>query len=266
MDTWIILKKELSYYGIRVISGKRCQTYKADGSLKTQGIVRLIQRIGKQIEEQKKLLLFLWKEIVKLLQEKNENPDLILDTKLVDLFIFSLQDFSKFLLCFDETENSIFSKIIDSALNRDIKTFTSFQISKLSDYKISVDWIHRTISRLLYIRKMLAYALIGQKKIIGKKLKVIKVAKGGAGISGPWAHLDLPMEERVYPFRSEEDNVMGRSKEKKRQRRYVKNLQTYNSEGNVAEGHYWRELRNEPYSWYDRKSEEPYPHRYLLNY
>jgi hypothetical protein len=256
MDTWEILQKELNYYGIRVIKGKRCQLYRDGVDLVTTGIVRALRQFKKDIEEQKKILLFLWEDVADLLQKEEDNNMLLYDERMVDLFIFSLQDLSKFLMCFDGMENSMFSHIIDNALSKDISNFSKEQISKLPDYKISIDWSLRLINRLMYIVKLLSYAILGPDKISSCGVKVAR------GVSGPWSRLNLPMEERKWPF--EEIEMARITKDKQQQRRYTKSLENYNK-GGVGEGHYWRELRNEPFSWDKRGDEDPYPSRHSLS-
>jgi len=32
----------------------------------------------------------------------------------------------------------------------------------------------------------------------------------------------------------------------------------------ITEGYYWREIRNEPFSWYNRADDSPYPQRDTL--
>lgn len=255
MDTWLVLEKELDYYGIRLIGNKKCQFCNERGSFSSQGILKTIKEFIKEIKNQKKLLLSLWEDVSQLLQYKT-NKSLICDEKMINLFIFSLKDLSKFLICFD-LDQSDFNKQINSALNRDINSFSREQILKLPDYKISIDWVHRNIHRLMYICKLLSYVSVGQESIAKYLMKNAK------GVSGPWSNLDLPLRERVWPF--EDDYLFGRSKDKKRQTRYRKGFENYNSSQFVGEGHYWRELRNEPFSWADRGTEDPYAHRSLLN-
>jgi hypothetical protein len=208
------------------------------------------------VNKRKKLLLDLWGETAQLLEQRSDIPDVV-DEKVTKLFVFSLKDLAKFLLCFDDVEDSIFQKNITEALNRDITSFTREQLYELPNYKISIDWIYRQISILLYLKNLLLFASIGKDKV--NSYEVIKLAKG---ISGPWAHLDLPMEERVFSFGKELETRM---RAKQRQRRYRKGFENYNGDGRVGEGHYWRELRNEPFSWYNRNFDDPYPSRYLLS-
>ena len=259
MDTWVLLQKELSYYGIRLINDRKCEIRNNEGKIKTQGIIRSIRELNQSIKKQKNNLLFLWKGVVDILQMKNYNR-VPIDNKMVDLFVFSLKDLSKFLLCFEDMDESEFQEAIDFALNQDIKSFNKEQIYTLPDYKISIDWIHRYVSRMLYISNLLSFAAIGKKHISKYDLKLANTVKLARGISGPWSNLDLPFRERIFPFGQE---VKKREKAKRRQRRYRKGLENYNAPG-VGEGHYWRELRNEPFSWNDRKTEDPYPHRNIM--
>jgi len=254
MDTWEILTKELSYYGIRLIDDKKCIIYNDEGQSKTQGIIRAVRELKQNIKKQATILSSLWSEVVELLQDGTYNK-VPIDDKMVGLFIFSLKDLSKFLLCFEDFDNSGYQICIDNALSRDIKSFSKEQIYELPDYKITIDWIHRYIGRLIYISNLLSFAATGKKNISQYDMKLAR------GIAGPWSNLDLPMLERVFPFGQE---VQRREKAKRRQRRYRKGLENYNNDGRVGEGHYWRELRNEPFSWNDRKFEDPYPHRNIM--
>ena len=255
MDTWTLLGEELQYYGIDLISSTKCCVYDNDKQVKIQGIISTIRSINKSIKQQKRILLLLWNEIFFILSEQDGKKEII-DEKMIDLFLFSLKDMIKFLLCFEDVEKSKYYHIVSSALTKDIEDFNKKQIYQIPDYKISIDWVSRTINRLLYISNLLSFASIGPKKISEYDIKTAK------GIAGPWSRLDLPMEERMFPFG---DELQQREKGKQKQRRYRQGLENYNGDGRVGEGHYWRELRNEPFSWFDREYEDPYSHRSLLN-
>jgi len=255
MDTWEILKKELDYYGVRLLEHGKCQIHNDTESPKIQGVIKTARQISKSINKKIEIFSSLWKELVEILNREDAPDKKIIDERIIKLFIFSLKDLSKFLLCFEELDGSEFEIAISNSLNKDIKFFSKEQIYSVSDYKISIDWAHRLISRLIYIRKLLIFASCGRKKIAEYDIKMAK------GISGPWAHLDLPMQERVFPFGGE---LHARDTQKKRQRRYRKGLENYNKPG-VGEGHYWRELRNEPFSWADRGHDDPYPSRSMLS-
>ncbi|HUS49285.1 MAG TPA: hypothetical protein VMZ91_03925 [Candidatus Paceibacterota bacterium] len=254
MDTWGLLEKELNYYGIRLINNKKCQ-FIDNEETGIQGVIQTVRILNGKITQQKKILLSLWKDVVNILKETDNNLEII-DDRMVDLFIFSLKDLLKYLQCFDKTETQPYSDAVSMSLTRDFKTFNKSQIYTIPDYKIAIDWVSRNISRLLYICNLLSLASMGRNRVSKYEIKTAK------GISGPWAHLDLPLLERVFPFGF---GLRAREKGKQKQNRYTKGLENYNGDFRVGEGHYWRELRNEPYSWSDRANESPYPTRNLLS-
>ena len=256
MDTWTTLNKELEYYGVHLIDDTRCECIMEDGRKVEQGTIKTIRMLSRSIKNHKKILASLWDNACEVLEEMSPVEEQFHDDNIKKIFIHTLKDMSKFLLIFEELQGSNLSRIIEQSLSRDINSFSSEQLSEVIDYKISIDWIHRTINRLYYICSLLAFASLGRKKVSSYDIKMAK------GISGPWANLDLPTLERVYPFEQEEQS--GREKDKQYQRRYRKGFENYNNDGRAGEGHYWREIRNEPYSWYDNNSESPYPHRNLL--
>jgi len=255
MDTWILLGKELNYYGIRLIDNKKCQIIDDNGDTKVQGVIRTIRLLNNYAQKQKEMLLSLWNEVVDTLQGVSPAPEIV-DDNIINLFIFSLKDFAQYLLCFDGIEKTKYHTAISMALTRDVKTFNRQQIYSIPDYKISIDWITRNISRLLYISKLLALACMGKNRVAKFEIKT------ATGIAGPWTRLELPLLERVFPFGHGIDE---RTKGKQKQRRYTQGLQAYNNDGRVGEGFMWRELRNEPFSWADREYEDPYPSRSLLS-
>ena len=255
MDSWALLEKELNYYGIRLINNKKCQICDDDGDISVQGVIKTVRVLNGYVKQQKKILLTLWNEVVHILQKREENNEII-DDKMISLFIFSLKDFERYLQCFDGIEITKYYNAISSSLTRDYKTFSKSQIYSIPDYKIAIDWITRNISRLLYICNLLSFASMGRKRVCQCEIKTAR------GIAGPWSRLDLPLEERVFPFGF---GLQSREKGKQKQRRYRKGLENYNGDFRVGEGHYWRELRNEPFSWADRGSEDPYPSRSILS-
>jgi hypothetical protein len=234
---------------------KKCQLCDDNGDVSVQGVIKTIRLLNKYIKQQKKLLLELWNEMSDTLQGQEGSSEII-DTDMINLFVFSLKDLIKYLLCFDGAEKSKYYMIVSQSLSKDINTFSKHQIYSIPDYKISIDWISRNISRLLYMTNLLSLASMGKKRV--SKLD-IRTAKG---VAGPWSRTGLPMEERKFPFGF---GLRSREKGKQKQKRYTDGLKEYNNDGRVGEGHYWRELRNEPYDWMDRKFEDPYPSRKMYN-
>lgn len=255
MATWEILVKELRYQGVRLVDSKKCFIDVEGGSPSAVSTLQAIRQINKAISFNKRSLLSCWRELQELLGT-NQVSSQIIDDKLVKLFVFSLKDLLNYLLCFEECDDSQLYASISNALNRDIKSFSKEQISAVPEYKMAIDWFHRTITRLYYIRKLLATAMRGQRYVAKYDVKTAR------GVSGPWSRTDLPMEERMMPFDS--DDIYDRITDKQNQRRYWLGLQNYANDRFVGEGRYWIENNIAPYSWYDREEESPYPMGYKL--
>ena len=256
-ETWEILEKELMFHGFRLLGNQRCQFTHSNKKEIESTIKAAIQFVNIQIKENKKLFSELWSDAASLLSTASTELKYVSEPS-VNLFVYSLEGLGQLLSCFNDLENTELSKAINIALQKDINNFDNNQINKLPNYKISIDWIHRLISHLIYLRSLLQFASYGPRNVNSIKIKTAR------SVSGPWANLDLGMRERVYGWWEEADNFRGRDRDIRNQARYKKGLQAYNNNGSVGEGHYWREQRNEPFSWYDRNEEDPYPHRYTL--
>jgi len=263
-NTWDILQRETAHYGIKLVDHENCQ-FKYKGKIHRTPIVIKIKILTKQISKNNTLLDSLWSELSDLLNIKNEmEVSAGVDVRLVNLFINSLKDLDSLarLLCVacQNVKTHLiqigFFKSLKSALNTDYIDFAKDVICSVPDYKMCIDWAIRKNSSLAYVRSLLRFVLSGQ---VFTNTEVVKTARG---VSGPWSNLDLPMLERVFEWEDIEDEVKGRQKDKQHQRRYRKGFENYNAPG-VGEGHYWRELRNEPYSWYSQE-DNPYPHRNVL--
>ena len=94
MDTWTLLRKELDYYGIKLIDNKKCQFCDDNGNIKIQGVIKAVRIMNKYAKKQKELLLLLWGEVVETLQEPCSIPEII-DDNMMNLFVFSLKDMVK---------------------------------------------------------------------------------------------------------------------------------------------------------------------------
>jgi len=266
LDTWKTLTNELAIYGIKLINARECSVYdkgqyinttidKVSGSVKK----RLFNN-GKVFEDELKDMLCV------IQQEQPFGTKDPVDELSLKFFIHSLKDLydlillvcGHFVLNSQELQNILPQKIKE-ALEKDYTQFPKTSILTIPDSKIILDWTFRKMSLLAYIKTLLRFAKMGPTKL--SKLDI----KTARGVSGPWSNLDLPMLERKYPWHDIVEEVMGRERDKKKQRRYKKGFDYYNDPyGRAGEGHYWREMRNEPYSWNDRSSESPYPSRNLL--
>ncbi|HUU87188.1 MAG TPA: hypothetical protein VMX17_05470 [Candidatus Glassbacteria bacterium] len=265
-NTWDILQKETYYYGVKLLDHKNCQ-FEYKGKIYQTLIQIKIKLIDKQIKENNILLDSLWNELSDLLQCKKEIDSSVgIDIRLINLFVNSLKDIDTLarLMCSasDRCKQNLikigFFKNLKLALNTDYIDFSKDVILSVPDYKLCLDWIIRKNCILSYIKKLLRFVVSGQ---VFSSKDVVKLARG---VAGPWSNLDLPMLERAFEWQDISDEVAGRQKDKQQQRRYRKGFENYNGE-KVGEGYYWRELRNEPYSWYDRDTEDPYPSRSTLS-
>lgn len=254
-DTWSILLKELAFHGFR-LGGGGCQFHKSDGSMGQLGLKECRDMLKSEIKENLGLFTQVWSEVANLLMEQGA-PSSAVDEKTIDLFIFSLKDLVKFIDCFDGQGLAV-KHILKASLERDVNSFTDNQLKRLPDYKLAIDWLHRLASRQAYVCRLIEFVSTGKSSVNSLQIKTAK------GISGPWANLDLPIRERMWEWEEEDSNLRGRDADIRGQDRYTKGLDNYNNDGRVGEGHYWRELRNEPFEWADREEGDPYPHRNIL--
>lgn len=266
LNSWDMLTKELAIYGVKLANTRECSIYDGEKYIKTNidktigSIKKRMINNGKEFEEEFQDLLII------LQQEQPYGTKDPLDELSLKLFIHSLKDLYDFVLfvCgnffFDnEKLQTVLPQVVKDALNKDYTQFSKETILNLLDNKIILDWIFRQLSLLAYIKSLLQFAKFGPTRL--SKITV----KTARGISGPWANLDLPMLERKYPWHDIVEEIRGRERDKKRQRRYRKGFNYYNDPyGHAGEGHYWREMRNEPFSWSQRTTESPYPSRNLL--
>lgn len=87
--------------------------------------------------------------------------------------------------------------------------------------------------------------------------------KTASVMDGPYGRLDLPMGDRVIPWRDIEESIEGDSTARKSQYRYRSWTEAYN-EPRFRPGFYWRELATEPYLIDNAKNESPYKYREYL--
>jgi hypothetical protein len=141
-------------------------------------------------------------------------------------------------------------RLLNLRLNQDIKRCPENIMSRAVDYHICLDWLFRGIKNDSYRMYLL-------KEWI-KKIRMLRNTV--AQQMTPAGALDLPMKERVWSFSEDEEDFKNSDAEKRHQQRYQL-PETYNDPDKFEEGFYWREIRNEPYSFWDEEN-DPYPHYY----
>src|SRR5690606_29371176 len=131
-----------------------------------------------EIKANKDIFRELWHKVYDVL--KSPGPSVgVVDERTENLFIFCLKDMVKLLECFDGYESMDTYAIIRDSLEKDIMSFSIDQIKKIPELKISLDWIHRLISRLIYTVRLLKFASLGRSRIATMPIKVAR------GVSGP---------------------------------------------------------------------------------
>ncbi len=263
-DTLKTLTKELVLHGIKLIGNNACEcTY--EGKKQQFLIKQKIDKINKDLYNNAKIFKELWDDVINLIVAPCKEEKLVVDIKTRNLFIESLKglaDFAEFLLpdyvcIFTESHIRKIRVIINNSIRRDLTSFNSDFMQTISSYRIAIDWMSRLVEQLMYVRRLLSF-VINESKMAS--VMQIKLARG---VQGPWGNLDLPLLERVFPWSDIEDEVRGRDRDIRKQTRYRMGLDNYNNDS-VGSGFYWREIRNEPYSWSDRETASPYPGRNVL--
>jgi hypothetical protein len=105
--------------------------------------------------------------------------------------------------------------------------------------------------------------MIGRLSYKSQLIDIAFPPKLAAVMDGPYGRLDLPMGDRVVPWRDIEESIEGDSVARKSQHRYKGWQEAYN-EPRFRQGFYWRELANSPYLISDARHETPYKYRSYL--
>lgn len=244
MNNWEILKKELAIYNIQVVDKNTCLDIESN---KKMTIGQFVGKLKKELEKESELFYEYIEKTLKLLYEGCPDMSQVgIDEIRIKLFISSLKKFCDlFNLISDK-------KIHEIYLGRDITEYSKEVIETLPDYLISLDLLYRSCSINRYKIKLLRAYRAGENKTNRIKLKT------ASGVNAPWGRLDLPLLERAFPYSDIEEEMQGKRDDIKRQHRYRKGFEAYNNDGRVGEGHYWREMRNEPFLWSDRFDDSPY--------
>ena len=243
MTNWELLKKELAIYQIELIDGQDKVVYQG----KNMTIGACAFKIKKGLEKETELFYEYVENTLKLLYEPSKEDLLGIDEIRIKLFLNSIKRFC------DLFELITSQKIHNIYLGKDITEYGGKIVSELPDYLMCLDILYRSCSVKRYQLKLLRCAKTGERKTNKIKLKT------ASGVNAPWGRMNTPLLERAFPYSDIEEEMQGKRDDIKRQHRYRKGLENYNDpSGKVGEGHYWREMRNEPFLWTDRFNESPY--------
>ncbi len=259
---WDILTKELALYGIKLKDNKNCSVY-YNRQFFDVSIIKVLSNLKKRIKQNGLIFEQLWRDLfVEAFSGKYvgtfTSP---MEAKLFISSVKSLFILAEFLETYFDFVDSNLQRTLCQKMkliaNRDYKDFPREIAISIIDFNLSIHWVFVTMKLLVYICDLLRAAMLGPDRISSLNIKIAR------SISGPWANLDLPMLERVFPYADIAEEMYGRGRDIRQQLRYKKGFEFYNDLYGRS-GLYWREMRNEPFSWSDRKDESPYPNRELL--
>lgn len=257
------IKKELSFYGISIEDN----VISILDLKKKVSFGKFINFLNLKIHKNRFILENIFKDLENEINNSQKDTSPVGEGD-INLFIYSVKDTVKFydlmLKSFNyqgliDIESSYLK--IKSLLNNDIKDISSHLIYNFPNYKIAISWIYRQMCVYSYIINLLKYYI----KVKNNSKNIKNIIKEARGFQGPYGNVDLAMKERILEWNEIQEELEGRTLDRQSQRRYEMGLENYH-EGRVGEGFMWREVRNEPYSWYS-KEDNPYPHRdYLWEY
>lgn len=257
-DTWDILIKELEVFGIKIINGECVFEYK--GKKYKSKVGTKINLFKKEFYKNEEALKDILKQASDSLQVSGCGMRPLEDTKNIKLFIFSVKELYELSVRFSESDKKLKKFIFDndisskfkSCIDGDYQDFSNDIILSLPDFKIAIDFIYRKNCLLSYLASLL--------KLVKKEKTRINniIIKEARGVQGPWGNLDLPKLERVFSWDDIQEEVAGRDRDKRQQKRYRMGHDNYSKGDKFGEGFYWREMANEPYSWDNRYTDSPY--------
>ena len=250
MLTSDMLKQELSYYNISVISRYKCCVLDASGKKLNINTKKLIKLIDRKILHNKKAFIEIWDNLSSDIACFDINYSSIEEQRK---FIYFLKELYKFADLFDMLRKNKVLYTIKSCFDRDINSFSREIIENIQAYKISLDFTFDYIDTSRYINKLLKFSMLNNEEKNNIKL----AQQGSYGVQGPYSNLDISMRERVFPWQEIDEEVRGRSKDIRNQQRYKLGLENYNN-GKFGKGFVWREENKSPYLWSERKTESPY--------
>ncbi len=235
-----LLKKEMEKHHI-FYKQNRYYLEIGDENAEADSLSECRELINEGTNELRKHLWSAWKDLAELAEditEQNSTNEGSIDN------IFFLNSVKKsFLLSKVFTDLDEITAVLHKVFNLDVSRIDPSLISKFNTTYIKVRLLHRLVLSELY-----------RDKIIRTYMQLTKEAQ----VSGPWANLDLPLAERVWPFDSDEEYFQQRGKSRKEQIRY-------NPEYN-KNGYYfvWQDLNLDPFSFDDMQEESPYKGRRIL--
>lgn len=160
------------------------------------------------------------------------------------LFLYNI----KRAFCFagNFSELSFVQTALRQLLDLDVSTISTSFLRTFNAIYFRIRMMHKLIMLEMYRIKLIS--------------QYMKMAKMAISVSGPWANLDLPEEERMWSYEEDEEYFDQRSKAKKKQTRYNPEY-CYEEDGIFFK---WVDRNRDPYLFDDKETESPYPSRSSL--
>lgn len=241
-DDTELLKAELRAFDIKN-SNNGYDICIGDDLLSAQTLQECYELIDSGIAELKQHLLETWHDLQhiaqKMLREDGQNGGSIDNL----LFLSAIKKSFELSSLFSDLKP--ISQTIRQLLDTDIASSDNRLILHFNDDYLRIQCLHKMVMIEIY-----------RKQLIRRYMVMTKQAQ----ISGPWANLDLPKEERVWEWdEGEEEYFANRQKSRREQIRY-------NPENQTKSGFYyvWQDLNRDPYRFEDMKEDSPYKSRHLL--
>lgn len=238
-----LLKHEMGKFNIVPSRGGNYLVDVGDQTLDCNSLKEAQNQIFQGIEEIREHLWDSWKDLAHLSEhissEQGQNSGSLNNL----LFLNAAKKAFSMSLFFTDLDFAG-EKLLD-LLDTDIKSADNYLVKQFNLEYLKIRSMHRLIMSEIY-----------RHHIISQYLKITKQAQ----ISGPWANLDLPMEERKWEWDSTEDEYFeDRQRSRREQTRY-------NPENATTSGFYyvWQDYTRDPYRFTDMQEDSPYKSRTQL--
>jgi len=239
-----LIKNELDRFDI-IDNGNGFEIQIGDESATASSLEECADLLTEAIQELKSYSLSKWKELKTISKSICDSKDKNFGNVENVLFLAHVK--KSYFLASRFSELSEIKDAILPIFNIDVKEVNQKFVFDFNDTSILVKSLHRLIMREIY-----------RLKLVNRLLCIIDPAgqtphKREAQVSGPWANLDLPIEERMWEFEGEDEEYFETRKKIRRQQT------RYNPE--YVNGFYykWDDITRDPYSYYDQDS--PYKTR-----
>ena len=245
-----LIKNELERFDI-IDNGNGFEIQIGDESATASSLEECADLLTEAIQELKSHSLSKWKELKTISKSICDSKDKNFGNVENVLFLAHVK--KSYFLASRFSELSEIKDAILPIFNIDVKEVNQKLVFDFNDTSILVKSLHRLIMREIY-----------RLKLVNRLLCIIDPAgqtphKREAQVSGPWANLDLPIEERMWEFEGEDEEYFETRKKIRRQQT------RYNPEYSPEGWFYnWMEPRRDPYLYESRDSESPYPSRKYL--